>query len=176
LEQGGLNCDSGNTCAYINTLAWKSATLPLPMEHNPQVAFERLFGLGVTEEERAVRRAEARSVLDSVLGEAARFRNALPASDRRVFADYLDEVREVERRVMQVDTLMSAGVELPEPPVGVPDAIEEHLSLMFDLQVLAFKTEITRISTFMYGRELSNTIFPQSGVRESWQRASHPSK
>ena len=175
LEQGGLSCDSGNTCAYINTLAWKSATLPLPMEHNPQVAFARLFGLGVTEAERAVRRTEASSVLDSVLGQVARLRGALPASDRRVFADYLEEVREVERRVVQVDSLMSSGVELPDPPVGVPDDIEEHLNLMFDLQVLAYKTEITRISTFMFGRELSNTIFPRSGVRESWHLASHHS-
>jgi hypothetical protein len=175
LEQGGLNCDSGNTCAYINTLAWKSATLPLPMEHNPQVAFERLFGLGVTEAERAVRRTEASSVLDSVLGQSAKLQGALPASDRRVFSDYLEDVREVERRVVQVDSLMSSGVELPEPPVGVPDDLEEHANLMFDLQVLAYKTEITRISTFMYGRELSNTIFPNSGVRESWHLASHHS-
>jgi hypothetical protein len=175
LEPSGLNCDSGNTCAYINTLAWKSATLPLPMEHNPQVAFERLFGRGVTEAERTVRRTEASSVLDSVLEQSARLKGALPAGDRRVFSDYLDEVREVERRVVQVDKLMSQGVELPDPPVGIPDDLEEHASLMFDLQVLAYKTEITRISTFMYGRELSNTIFPNSGVRESWHLASHHS-
>jgi len=175
LEPSGLACDSGNTCAYINTLAWKSATLPLPMEHNPQVAFERLFGRGVTEAERAVRRTEASSVLDSVLGQSARLQKTLPASDRRVFTDYLAEVREVERRVVQVDSLMSHGVELPDPPVGIPDDLEEHASLMFDLQVLAYKTEITRISTFMYGRELSNTIFPNSGVRESWHLASHHS-
>ena len=165
LEQGGLNCDSGNTCAYINTLAWKSATLPLPMEHNPQVAFSRLFGLGVTDAERAVRRTEASSVLDSVLGQAASLRGALPASDRRVFADYLEEVREVERRVVQVDSLMSSGVELPDPPVGVPDDIEEHLNLMFDLQVLAYKTEITRISTFMFGRQAQQHDF--SGQRRT---------
>jgi hypothetical protein len=175
LEPGGLNCDSGNTCAYQNTLSWKSATLPLPMEHNPQVAFERLFGRGVTEAERAVRRTEASSVLDSVLDEATRLQGVLPASDRRVFADYLEEVREVERRVVQVDSLMSAGVELPEPPVGVPDDLEEHLGLMFDLQVLAYKSEITRISTLMFGRELSNAIYPRSGVRESWHLASHHS-
>jgi hypothetical protein len=175
LEPGGLNCDSGNTCAYQNTLSWKSPTLPLPMEHNPQVAFERLFGRGVTEAERAVRRAEASSVLDSVLGESRRLQAVLPASDRRVFTDYLEEVREVERRVVQVDSLMSGGVELPEPPTGVPDDIEEHLALMFDLQVLAYKSEITRISTFMFGRELSNAIYPRSGVRESWHLASHHS-
>src|SRR5690606_37444775 len=97
------------------------------------------------------------------------------ASDRRVFADYLEEVREIERRFLQVDTLMSSGVELPEPPVGVPDNIEEHLGLMFDLQVLAYRTEITRISTLMFGRELSNAIYPASGVRESWHLASHHS-
>jgi len=175
LEPGGLNCDSGNTCAYQNTLSWKSETLPLPMEHNPQVAFERLFGLGVTEAERAARRAEASSVLDSVLEQAAGLQVKLPAADRRVFTDYLEEVREVERRVLQVDTLMASGVELPEPPVGVPNDIEEHLSLMFDLQVLAYKTEITRISTLMFGRELSNTVYPGSGVREPWHLASHHS-
>ena len=134
IEEVGLNCDANFTCAYRNTLAWKSATLPLPMENNPQVAFERLFGDGSTDAERAARRAEARSLLDSVIGQAASLRAALPAADKARLADYLDEVREVERRVLNVDARLSAGIELPETPVGVPDTFEEHLNLMFDFR------------------------------------------
>jgi hypothetical protein len=165
IEEVGLNCDANFTCAYRNALAWKSATLPLPMEHNPQVAFERLFGNGSTDAERATRRAEARSLLDSVVDQVRGLRVSLPAADRNRLADYLDEVREVERRVLQVDARLSAGVALPEAPVGVPDNFEEHLHTMFDLQVLAYRTEITRISTLMLARENSNAIYPGSGVR-----------
>jgi len=175
LEEMGLSCDADFTCAYRNTLSWKSATLPLPMENNPQVAFERLFGDGSTDAERAARRAEARSLLDSVIGQVATLRADLPAADRSRVADYLDEVREVERRVLQVDSRLSAGVALPEAPVGVPDTFEEHLNVMFDLQVLAYKTEITRISTLMLARENSNAVYPGSGVREGFHNASHHS-
>jgi len=175
IEDVGLNCDANFTCAYRNTLSWKSATLPLPMENNPQVAFERLFGDGGTDAERATRRAEARSLLDSVIDQVASLRPDLPAADRARLADYLDEVREVERRVLNVDARLSAGVELPEAPVGVPDTFEEHLNVMFDLQVLAYRTEITRISTLMLARENSNAVYPRSGVREGFHNASHHS-
>jgi len=170
-----LNCDANFTCAYRNTLSWKSATLPLPMENNPQVAFERLFGDGGTDGERAARRAEARSLLDSVIDQVASLDAELPAADRARLADYLDEVREVERRVLNVDARLSAGVELPEAPVGVPDTFEEHLNVMFDLQVLAYRTEITRISTLMLARENSNAVYPATGVREGFHNASHHS-
>jgi hypothetical protein len=139
------------------------------------VAFERLFGDGGTDAERAARRAEARSLLDSVIEQVGTLRVGLPAADRSRLADYLDEVREVERRVLQVDSRLSAGVELPEAPVGVPDNFEEHLRVMFDLQVLAYKTEITRISTLMLARENSNAVYPGSGVREGFHNASHHS-
>jgi hypothetical protein len=175
IEELGLNCDANFTCAYRNTLSWKTATLPLPMEHNPQVAFERLFGNGSTDAERAARRAEARSLLDSVIEQVASLRTGLPAADRSRLADYLDEVREVERRVLQVDARLSAGVALPEAPVGIPDSFEEHLNVMFDLQVLAFRTEITRIATLMVARENSNAIYPGCGVREGFHNASHHS-
>jgi hypothetical protein len=175
IEEVGLNCDANFTCAYRNTLAWKSATLPLPMENNPQVAFERLFGDGSTDAERAARRAEARSLLDSVIGQVASLRTALPAADKARLADYLDEVREVERRVLNVDSRLSTGIELPEAPVGVPDTFEEHLNLMFDLQVLAYRTEITRISTLMLARENSNAVYPATGVRDGFHNASHHS-
>ena len=175
IENVGLNCDANFTCAYRNTLAWKTATLPLPMEHNPQVVFERLFGNGGTDAERKARRQEARSLLDSVIEQVGSLEKGLPAADRSRLADYLDEVREVERRVVQVDQHLSRGIELPEAPVGIPDRFEEHLNLMFDLQVLAYKTEITRISTFMIARENSNAIYPGSGVREGFHNASHHS-
>jgi hypothetical protein len=175
IEEVGLNCDANFTCAYRNTLAWKSATLPLPMENNPQVAFERLFGDGSTDAERAARRAEARSLLDSVIEQVGTLRTDLPAADRTRLSDYLEELREVERRVLQVDSRLRAGVELPEAPVGVPDTFAEHLNVMFDLQVLAYRTEITRISTLMLARENSNAVYPGSGVREGFHNASHHS-
>jgi len=175
IEELGLNCDANFTCAYRNTLSWKNATLPLPMENNPQVAFERLFGDGSTDAERAARRAEARSLLDSVIDQVGSLNADLPVADRSRLADYLDEVREVERRVLQVDSRLSSGVALPEAPVGVPDNFEAHLNAMFDLQVLAFKTEITRIATLMIARENSNAIYPKSGVREGFHNASHHS-
>jgi len=175
IEELGLSCDAGFTCAYRNTLAWKSATLPLPMENNPQVVFERLFGDGSTDEQRHARRDQAKSLLDSVIGQVASLRQDLPAADRGRLSDYLDEVREVERRVISVDQRLSSGIELPEAPTGVPDTFEQHLNLMFDLQVLAYKSEITRISTLMLARENSNAIYPGCGVREGFHNASHHS-
>ena len=175
IEEVGLNCDANFTCAYRNTLAWKSATLPLPMENNPQVVFERLFGDGSTDAERQARRSQSKSLLDSVIGQVATLRADLPAADRARLGDYLDEVREVERRVQNVDRRLSAGIELPEAPAGVPDTFEEHLNLMFDLQVLAYKTDITRVSTLMLARENSNAVYPKCGVREGFHNASHHS-
>jgi hypothetical protein len=175
IEEVGLSCEAGFTCAYRNTLAWKSATLPLPMENNPQVVFERLFGDGSTDAQRQARRDQAKSLLDSVIGQTASLGKDLPAADRSRLSDYLDEVREVERRVISVDQRLSAGVELPEAPTGVPDTFEEHLNLLFDLQVLAYKSEITRISTLMLARENSNTVYPGTGIREGFHNASHHS-
>ena len=175
IEELGLNCDANFTCAYRNTLSWKSATLPLPMENNPQIVFERLFGDGGTDEQRRERRQQSRSLLDSVREQVGSLQRDLPAADRSRLSQYLEEVREIERRVLQVDRQLSAGIELPEAPVGVPDNFEEHLNLMFDLQVLAYKSEITRISTLMLARENSNAFYPGSGVREGFHNASHHS-
>jgi hypothetical protein len=175
IEEVGLSCDAGFTCAYRNTLAWKSATLPLPMENNPQVVFERLFGDGSTDEQRQARRDQAKSLLDSVIGQVSSLNKELPAADRSRLSDYLEEVREVERRVQSVDQRLNAGIELPEAPTGVPDKFEDHLNLMFDLQVLAYKSEITRISTLMLARENSNAVFPATGIREGFHNASHHS-
>ncbi|MDT8399928.1 MAG: DUF1552 domain-containing protein [Pseudomonadales bacterium] len=175
IEPAGLNCDGNFTCAYRNTLAWKSATLPLPMENNPQLVFERLFGDGSTDAQRRERRQQAASLLDSIGGQVAALQKGLPAADRARLNDYLEELREIERRVHQVDEKLSADLVLPAAPAGIPRSFEEHLELMFDLQVLAYKSEITRISTLMMARENSNVRFPGSGVTEGFHNASHHS-
>ena len=175
IEPVGLNCDADFTCAYRNTLSWKTPTLPLPMENNPQIVFERLFGDGSTEEERRVRRMQAKSLLDSIGDDVAAVNRRIPTADRSRLDDFLQEVREVERRVDLVDSKLDGDFELPEAPVGVPRGFEAHLDLMFDLQVLAFKTEMTRISTLMLARENSNTRFPGSGVTDGFHNASHHS-
>jgi Protein of unknown function (DUF1552) len=175
IEPVGLNCNADFTCAYRNTLSWKTPTLPLPMENNPQVAFERLFGEGGTDAERRERRRQARSLLDSVADQVTSLKKGLPGGDRARLDDYLTEVREVERRVQQVDATLTSDLELPEAPVGIPAGFEEQLDLMFDLQVLAYKSEITRISTLMLARENSNAFYPGSGVREGFHNASHHS-
>ena len=175
IEPLGLNCDSNFTCAYRNTLSWKTETLPLPMENNPQLVFERLFGDGSTDAERRERREQAKSLLDSLGEQVASLDRSLPAADRARLSDYLEEVREVERRVHLVDSKLSGDLELPQAPVGVPRDFETHIDLMFDLQVLAYKAEITRISTLMLARENSNARYSGSGVREGFHNASHHS-
>jgi uncharacterized protein DUF1552 len=176
MEPLNLTCgDAGFTCAYRNTLSWASATLPLPMENNPQIVFERLFGDGSTDAQRAERRQQSRSLLDSILREIPSLEKDLPAGDKRRLRDYLDEVREIERRVKQVDAQLSRSLDLPDAPVGIPAAFEDHLKLMFDLQILAYKSEITRISTLMLARENSNAVYPSTGVREGFHNASHHS-
>ena len=176
MEPLNLTCgDAGFTCAYRNTLSWASAALPLPMENNPQIVFERLFGDGSTDAQRQERRQQSRSLLDSILREVPSLEKDLPAGDRRRLRDYLDEVREIERRVKQVDAQLSRNLDLPDAPIGIPTAFEDHLKLMFDLQVLAYKSEITRISTLMLARENSNSVYPATGVREGFHNASHHS-
>jgi hypothetical protein len=176
MEPVNLTCgDAGFTCAYRNTLSWKSATLPLPMENNPQLVFERLFGDGSTDAQRQERRNQARSLLDSVRSQIPSLEKDLPAGDRRRLREYLDEVREIERRVQQFDDTLSRNLDLPDAPVGIPTEFESHLKLMFDLQVLAYKTQITRISTLMLARENSNATYPATGVRDGFHNASHHS-
>ena len=176
MEPLNLTCgDAGFTCAYRNTLSWKSATLPLPMENNPQIVFERLFGDGSTDAQRQERRNQARSLLDSIRDQVPTLEKDLPAGDRRRLREYLDEVREIERRVKQVDATLSRDLDLPDAPVGIPADFESHLKLMFDLQVLAYKSEITRISTLMLARENSNAVYSATGVRDGFHNASHHS-
>ncbi len=175
IEENGLNCGSGYGCAYTNTIAWKTPTLPLPMEHNPQVLFEKLFGEGSTPEERLARKQQSHSLLDSVTNEIASLNLELPASDRARLADYLDDVREIERRIQKAEEQTPKDLKLPAAPVGIPEAFDDHFKIMFDLQTLAFRANITRVSTMMYARDTSGALYPQSGVREGFHVASHHS-
>ena len=175
IEEVALSCGSGYACAYANTISWRSPTQPLPMENNPQVIFKRLFGDGSNAAQRQERRTEARSILDSVLTSVQSLQKDLPAVDRATLGDYLENVREIERRVQKADQQTKADVEIPASPVGVPDALDDHFKLMFDLQVLAFRAEITRVATMMYARDTSGAVYPPSGIRDGFHVASHHS-
>lgn len=175
VEPTGLNCGSGFNCAYNNTLAWKTATLPLPMENNPQTVFENLFGDGGTPETRARRRALSGSLLDSLLEDVGSLTQQLSAADRADLDLYLQEVREIERRAALIDARLSGDLDLPDAPSGTPADFDAHLGLLFDLQILAFKTGMTRIATLMLAREISNTVYPGSGILEGFHICSHHS-
>ncbi len=136
-----------------NTLSYKNESLPLPMENDPQLVFERLFGDGTTDAQRRERRAQSASILDSIGSQVSQLQRGISATDRARMDDYLQEVREIERRVQRVSEKLTGDVLLPDAPAGAPPSFEAHVDLMFDLQVLAFKTEITRVATFMMARE-----------------------
>ncbi len=175
IEENGLNCGAGYGCAYTNTISWKTPTVPLPMEHNPQVLFEKLFGEGSTSEERLARKQQARSLLDSVTSEIASLNKELPASDRSLMADYLDDVREIERRIQKAENQTPKDLKVPDAPAGIPEAFDDHFKIMFDMQILAFQANITRVATMMYARDTSGAVYPQSGVRDGFHVASHHS-
>ncbi|HEY2380497.1 MAG TPA: DUF1552 domain-containing protein [Terriglobia bacterium] len=170
VEEGGL------TSPFRNSIAWQSATSPLPMENNPQVIFEKLFGDGSNEAERNARRKEARSLLDSVTDQLGALQRQLPAGDRGRVTDYLDDVREIERRIQKSQQkLEAAKLDVPDTPAGVPDAFEDHIKMLFDLQVLAFRAEITRIATLMLAHEVSNAVYPATNIRDGFHNLSHHS-
>jgi len=173
IEEVALSCGSGYACAYSNTISWKTPTTPLPMENNPQVVFEKLFGDGSTNADRIALKERNRSLLDSVMGQVASLKKDLPAPDRTKLNEYLDDVREIERRIQTAQQHVSSELKLPESPVGVPESFDEHFKIMFDLQVLAFRTEMTRIATMMYARDTSGAVYPQSGIRDGFHVASH---
>src|SRR6187402_1837837 len=168
-------CDLNFTCAYRNTLSYKNESLPLPMENDPQFLFERLFGDGTTDAQRRERRAQSASILDSIRSQVSQLQRGISAADRARLDDYLQEVREIERRGQRLGEKLTGDVALPDAPTGAPASFEAHVDLMFDLQVLAFKTEITRVATFMMARDNSNTRYASSGVSEGFHNASHHS-
>jgi Protein of unknown function (DUF1552) len=175
IEEPSLNCGDGLSCSYRDTISWQGAHAPLPMQNNPQVVFERLFGDGNTAEQRKERRAQSLSLLDSVVGEASSLQRKLPASDRTRLDQYLSDVREIERRVQKAGQQLSDDLPVPAAPTGVPRDVEEHIKLMYDLQVLAWQAEITRVSTFLMCKELSGSTYPKSGVRDAFHTLSHHS-
>lgn len=163
-------CGVGYSCAYTNSISWSSPTSPLPMERNPQVVFERLFGDGSTPEERAARKREDRSILDSVVHDFGRLKKGLGPSDLARLDDYLQDIREIERRIAIAEQTARVDVERPEL-AELP--FHEHVQLMFELMTLAFKADVTRVSTMMYSRDLSAATYPESGVPDAYHALSH---
>jgi hypothetical protein len=166
-------CENSYSCAYLNTLAWTSPTTPLPTENNPRVVFERLFGDGGTAERRAAQARRNRSVLDSVLEDFNRLQRQLGPGDRVVVDEWLDSVREVERRISGVEKRSNSELPTLERPTGVPERFDEHVKLMYELQWLAFRADLTRVVTFMLGRELNFRTYPEIGVTEGHHGLSH---
>lgn len=170
------NCDGAYSCAYMNTLSWRTSTTPLPTESNPRAVFERLFGDGGTPAQRLAELRKDRSILDSVTTDLARFQQGLGHGDRARTEEYLDAIREVEHRIQMneksvAEVLPAPGME--RPPVGIPDSFADHVKLMLDLQWLAYQADLTRVFTFMFGREISSRIYPEIGLTEGHHAISH---
>jgi hypothetical protein len=170
-------CEKGWNCAYMQTLSWRSATTPLPCENHPRAVFENLFGDSDSTEaaERSARNRKYRSLLDSVTEAATRLMRDVGSTDRNKLAEYLDAVRDVERRIQRAEDQSSRNVPTLTRPGGIPATFDEHAKLMFDLQVLAFQTDLTRVSTFMMGREQSDRTFREIGIADSHHGLTHHS-
>jgi hypothetical protein len=166
------NCGEGYSCVYTNTISWATPTRPLPMEINPQVVFERMFGSGGTAEERALRRAQQRSILDSVTQDLAKLKTQVAAPDRVRLDQYFEDVREIERR-LQIAMTKSAAVPSINVPYGVPESFDEHIKLQFDLLALAFQADITRVGTLLMARDLTGRVYPDAGTDISFHGGSH---
>jgi hypothetical protein len=165
-------CDSGD-CFYVNTVSWRNETTPNLAELHPRVVFERLFGDGGSSAERLARARLTGSILDSVMAEANRLAGTLGASDNRKLDEYLDSVREIEHRIQSAEAKGAQDIALPERPTSIPDSFEEHARIMFDLQVLAFQADVTRISSMIVARELSGLSYPNIGVPDAHHNVSH---
>ena len=168
-------CDVGFACAYTNTISWLGSSTPLPTENNPRTVFERLFGDSRSTDPKArlARIRQERSVLDSVRDEVAHLQGALGASDRVKLMEYLDAIRDVERRIQKAEQQSDKQLPVVEQPTGIPSTYDEHVKLMCDLQVLAYQTDLTRIVTFMLGREFSGVTYPQIGVPDAHHPITH---
>jgi hypothetical protein len=167
-------CGYGYSCVYANTISWSSPITPLPMERDPRVAFERLFGDGANEAQRIARRRATASILDGIMGKVNDLKKGLGPSDRNRLDDYLEDVREIERRIQKAEQSNAAqGISLPSAPVGVPDSWVEHVKLMSDLQILAFRADVTRISAYKMGRDVSSRVYTESDVKTPFHSLSH---
>jgi hypothetical protein len=174
VDQAG-GCAYGYSCVYTDTISWASATDPLPMIRDPRLAFDQLFGAGGTREARAARRQTQRSVLDFITDEVASLKRELDPSDRQRMDRYLADIRELERRIQRVEARNGSGEarKLPGAPAGVPDSFDAHVKLMFDLQALAFESDMTRVFSFKLSRDATGRVFPESGINRGFHPASH---
>ena len=174
VDQSG-GCAYGYACVYTDTVSWASPTEPLPMVRDPRALFEMLFGAGGTPEQRSTNRQTDRSILDWVTGKMANLRRQLGPVDRQRLDQYVENIREIEQRIQRIEERNSSGDtrDLPEAPAGVPDSFEEHVKLMFDLQLLAFESDLTRVFSFKWGRDASGRVYPESGSDSGFHGASH---
>jgi Protein of unknown function (DUF1552) len=175
-DHSGLigSCDRDYGCIYMNTLSWRTPTTPMPMEINPRKVFERMFGQGGSATERLARIKEDKSILDAIAKDVASLQVQLGPSDRQMMTQYLENVREIERRIQRAETSQGdEDLQLPARPAGVPFDYEEHIKLMYDLITLAYQTDVTRVITFMVSREVSNRTYPQVGVTDGHHAISH---
>jgi len=168
-------CEYNYSCAYTDAISWASPSEPLPMLRDPRAVFDTLFGAGATPEDRARRRREDKSVLDTIVASIDRMKRQLGAADKARLTDYLEDVREIERRIQNVEATNRSGEAraLPNAPAGVPDSYEEHVKLMFDLQSVAMASDITRVFAFKLSRDVSGRVFPSTGVATGFHNASH---
>jgi hypothetical protein len=174
VDQSG-GCAYGYACVYTDTISWASPTEPLPMVRDPRAAFDQLFGVGSTPEQRAANRRTDKSILDWVTQEVRKLTKELGGPDRVRLNQYLEDIREIERRIQKVEAYNASGEtrELPGAPMGIPDSFEDHVKLMFDLQALAFAADITRVFSFKLGRDGSARVYPASGAALPFHPASH---
>lgn len=174
-DKGAGTCDGGYSCTYSHTLSWRGPTTPLPMEHNPRVVFERMFGDGGSTDPavRAARLQSNRSLLDSVTEKVADVRRGLGPSDAGKLVEYLEAIRDIERRIQRAEEQVSRELPTFDQPAGVPATFADHARLMFDLQVLAYQSDLTRVITFMVGREFSSRTYPEIGAPGGHHPLSH---
>jgi hypothetical protein len=177
VDQSG-GCGYGYSCVYTDAISWSAPNRPLPMIRDPRVVFDTLFSVvkvGTTQAERAERLSEDRSILDWLLASVTRMQKSLGAADRARLADYLDQIREIERRIQIVEARNRSGDvrDLPSSPIGVPDSFSEHVRLMFDLQAMAFASDLTRVFAFKLGRDASNRSYPECGFNGTFHETSH---
>ncbi len=174
VDQAG-GCVYGYSCVYTDTISWSDPKTPMPMVRDPRAVFDQLFGVGATPEERAANRRADKSILDWITTQVTSLRKELGAQDKQRLKEYLENIREIERRIQQVEARNKSGEsrELPDAPIGVPDAFAEHVKIMMDLQVLAFASDVTRVFSFKLGRDGSSRSYPESGVTTGFHPASH---
>jgi Protein of unknown function (DUF1552) len=166
------SCDSGD-CFYVNTVSWRNPATPNIPENQPRVIFERLFGDGGSSAQRLARTKKEGSILDSVMAEASGLASSLGNSDRSKLGEYLDSVRDIEQRIQSTESTTAQNFELPDRPVGIPDSFEEHTKLMFDLQIMAFRADLTRVFSLIMARELSGRTYPMIGIPGQHHLISH---